>query len=155
MPSVMFGSFQSSGTSPDHHSISKMVVNCPPWSASALSAFVGPSHQGPRTCGCQVFLTLAWSSLAKGKSPFKPSLSPVSWSEISEGWSCQWWPMQRQHSLTASSGSSVNRVPLPFSNRITFSLVFLLLLKYLKKPFFLSLTSLALHPCPDLMPGEP
>uniref|UniRef100_A0A8B9S2F8 Uncharacterized protein n=1 Tax=Apteryx owenii TaxID=8824 RepID=A0A8B9S2F8_APTOW len=46
-------------------------------------------------------------------------------------------------SNSAFSVSFVTRAPTPFSKGPTFSLVFLLLLMYLKKPFLLSLTSLA------------
>lgn len=122
--SVMFASFQSSGISPDHHSISKIAVNCPPWCLSALSALVGASHQGPWTCGCQVCLTPTRSSLGKGKSSFKPSLSPVSWGR--DPWRLVLSVMADAKAALTNSASSVNRVPLPFSIRPTLSFFLLL-----------------------------
>lgn len=50
---------------------------------------------------------------------------------------------KKPFTASAFSASSVTNVAAPFSNGPTFPLVFLLVLVYLKKPFLLSLTSLA------------
>jgi len=105
-------------------------------SASSLS-----TCQGPWICVCWVCLDDLWPDLLNQGEVF---LSPGSLSYLQglgflrDSLSSK----QRRHSVPLHSQSSIFRVHNSFRG-LTFSLVFLLLLIYFKKPFSLSLTSLA------------
>lgn len=88
--------------------------------------------------------SLTWSCSTKEKSSLLQTftLASMVWNSL-ELASAAKTEANKTFSNSTYSVSFITTAPTSFSSTPTFSLVFLLLLMYLKKPFLLSLTSLA------------